>query len=47
MPEKCRVGDYDEVYNLTYALDLKSPVYNISHIFKYLQLISTKILDNF
>lgn len=29
MPEKCRVGDYDEVYNLTYALDVKTPVYKV------------------
>lgn len=29
MPEKCRVGDYDEAYNLTYALDVKTPVYKV------------------
>lgn len=29
MPEKCRVGDYDEAYNLVYALDVKTPVYKV------------------
>lgn len=29
MPEKCRIGDYDEVYNLVYALDVKTPIYKL------------------
>lgn len=37
MPESARIGDYDEVYNFVYALDLKTPVFKVFRSYKHKQ----------